>query len=232
MNLAERDQAAIWHPYTQHKTSPLPIAIRSGKGAYLFDESGNRYLDLISSWWTNIHGHAEPTIAKAIYDQALTLEHTIFSHFTHEPAVVVAETILKLLPKRFSKVFYSDNGSTAVEAALKMAYQYWRNAGEPQRNRFLAFQNGYHGDTFGAMAVGKKSGFFNEFEALFFPVDFIPFPATWMGDEKIVDKEDQLLQALTTHLEEFGQTTAAFIMEPLVQGAGGMHICRPEFYRN
>src|SRR5690348_13526646 len=133
MNLSARDQKVIWHPFTQHQMSLLPMPITRGKGAYLFDEDNNRYLDLVSSWWVNLHGHGHPEIAKAIYEQALTLEHVIFSGFTHEPAVALAEKIVALLPKNFSKVFYSDNGSTSVEIALKMAYQYWRNLGEPKR---------------------------------------------------------------------------------------------------
>ena len=161
MTIAERDNAVIWHPFTQHQMTPLPIAIERGEGAYLIDHQGNRLLDLISSWWTNLHGHAHPDIANAIYQQAMKLEHVIFSHFTHEPAVQLAEELLAILPTGFGKVFYSDNGSTAVEVALKMAYQFWRNQGEMQRKRFIAFENGYHGDTFGAMAVGKKSGFFS-----------------------------------------------------------------------
>lgn len=229
MKLADRDQTVIWHPYTQHQTTALPSAIVRGEGAYLIEENGTKLLDLISSWWVNLHGHAHPVIAKAIYDQALTLEHIIFSSFTHEPAVQFAEELLKILASSFSKVFFSDNGSTAVEIALKMAYQFWRNQGEPKRTRFIAFENGYHGDTVGSMSVGKQSKFFSPYEGLFFPVDFFPYPATWMGDETIHHKEQQALQKIADYLTQYGAETAALIIEPLVQAAGGMHMCRPTF---
>jgi adenosylmethionine-8-amino-7-oxononanoate aminotransferase len=229
MTLSTRDTNAIWHPFTQHQMAPMPIPLVSGKGAYLFAQDGQRYLDLISSWWVNIHGHAQADIAQAIYDQALQLEHVIFSGFTHEPAVAVAEELLGLLPAAFNKVFYSDNGSTAVEIALKMAYQFWHNQGQSQRKRFIAFDHAYHGDTFGAMAVGKKSGFFPVFEELLFKVDTIPYPATWHADKEVVDKEEQVLTQLAAHLAQYGHETAALIVEPLVQGASGMNMCRPEF---
>ena len=153
MTLAIRDNATIWHPLTQHQITPLPIPIVRGDGAYLIDANDKRYLDLVSSWWVNIHGHAEPAIAKAIYEQALKIEQVIFAGFTHEPAVTLAENLLQQLPANFNKIYYSDNGSTAVEVALKMAYQYWRNQGEMKRSRFISFNNAYHGDTFGAMAM-------------------------------------------------------------------------------
>lgn len=225
--LLERDQVTIWHPFTQHQIAPLPIPITHGKGAYLFDSEGKPYLDLISSWCVNIHGHAHPAIAKAIYEQALKLEQVIFSGFTHEPAVRVAEKLLSLLPAGFTKIFYSDNGSTAVEIALKMAYQYWRNQGE-KRHRFLAFSGGYHGDTFGAMAVGKSSEFYQAFSDLLFDVDFAPYPATWEGDEQVAEKEKAALQWLETYLGRYGQETVAVIIEPLIQ-VTSMQVCRPEF---
>lgn len=231
MTLSQRDQQTLWHPFTQHQTAVLPQCIKRGEGAYLIDENGHRILDLISSWWVNIHGHCHPAIAKAIYDQAMTLEHVIFSNFTHEGAVQVAEKLLTLLPLPFSKIFYSDNGSTAVEVALKMAYQYWHNQGETARRRFMAFDMGYHGDTFGAMSVGKRSGFFTPFEDLLFQVDFFPYPETWLQDETILQKEKAILTQLHEHLERYGNETAALIIEPLVQGASGMRMCRPEFLR-
>ncbi len=229
MTLAERDNHTLWHPYTQHKMAPLPIAIERGEGAYLFDQAGNRLLDLISSWWVNIHGHAHPEIAQAIYQQAMKLEHVIFSSFTHTPAVQFAEQLLDLLSNNFSKVFYSDNGSTAIEIALKMACQFWHNNNEKQRKRFIAFENAYHGDTFGAMALGKKSGFFSAYEDLLFHVDFIPYPATWLGDEAVQQKEKAVLASLDAHLKQYGHETAALIIEPLIQGSSGMNMCRPEF---
>lgn len=229
MNLAERDQEVIWHPLTQHFTAKLPISIDYAEGAYLIDVDGKRYLDLISSWWVNIHGHACPEISNAIYAQAQRLEQVIFSGFTHQPAVELAEKLLALLPSQFSKVFYSDNGSTAVEVALKMAYQYWQNKGEVQRTRFIAFDGGYHGDTFGAMSVGKSSGFFKQFTACLFKVDIAPYPATWLDDENIIEKENNALAWLEEHLSYFSHETAAIIIEPLIQGSIGMHMCSSNF---
>ncbi len=229
MTLAIRDNATIWHPLTQHQITPLPIPIVRGEGAYLIDASEKRYLDLVSSWWVNIHGHAEPTIAKAIYDQALKIEQVIFAGFTHEPAVTLAEKLLKLLPANFSKVYFSDNGSTAVEVALKMAYQYWRNQGDTKRSRFIAFNNAYHGDTFGAMAVSKESFYFKQFADLLFAVDMFDYPGTWISDDSIEEKEQHTLAKLSAHLEKHANETAALIIEPLVQGSGGMNMCRPIF---
>lgn len=229
MTVELRDQTVIWHPFTQHQTAHLPMPIASGRGAYLVDEQGRRYLDLISSWWVNLHGHSHPEIARAIYEQAMTLEHVIFAGFTHEPAVSLAEKLLTLLPSEFTKIFYSDNGSTAVEVALKMAYQYWRNQGEKQRQRFVVFENGYHGDTVGAMSFGKYSGFFSNYADLLFTVDKISYPETWLSDEKVFEKEQQTLDQLANYLQMYGHETAAIILEPLVQGAGGMKMCTPRF---
>lgn len=231
MSISSRDEQAIWHPFTQHQMTSLPMPIKRGYGAYLVDENNNAYLDLISSWWVNIHGHAHPDIAKAIYTQAMSLEHVIFSGFTHKPAVELAERLLAILPGQFTKVFYSDNGSTAVEVALKMAYQYWRNHGKPHRKRIMAFENGYHGDTVGAMSVGKQSGFYVQFEDLLFPVDHFRYPTTWFDDDAVLEKENMVLEQITQHLELHGQDTAAMILEPLIQGAGGMQMCSVRFLR-
>src|SRR5580692_2972473 len=181
-SLTERDRQVIWHPYTQHKGFLPPIPVIKGKDSLLFDDTGKTYIDAISSWWVNIHGHAHPYIAEKIYQQALQLEHVIFTGFTHEPAVTLAERLLPLLPGDFSKVFYSDNGSTAVEVAIKMAIQYWGNQGGREvapaanghtaetvadgasprtgaRTKILAFRHSYHGDTFGAMSISERSVF-------------------------------------------------------------------------
>ncbi|MCD6039635.1 MAG: bioA [Gammaproteobacteria bacterium] len=229
MTLAFRDQAAIWHPLTQHQITPPPLPIMRGEGAYLIDQLGNRYLDLVSSWWVTIHGHAQPDIAKAIYEQALKIEQVIFAGFTHEPAVRLAEELLTLLPAHFNKIYYSDNGSTAVEVALKMAYQYWRNQGKRRRSRFIAFKQGYHGDTFGAMAVSKESFYFKQFSDLLFAVDLFDYPATWLGDTQVEEKEYIIIKKLKSHLNKHSEETAALIIEPLIQAAGGMNMCRPEF---
>ncbi|HVY53573.1 MAG TPA: adenosylmethionine--8-amino-7-oxononanoate transaminase [Gammaproteobacteria bacterium] len=230
MNLLSlRDQAAIWHPFTQHYISPTQLPFVKGEGAYLFDQEGKRYLDLISSWWVNIHGHANPVIAKAIYEQALQLEHVVFAGFTHEPAIALGEQLLKLLPG-FGKVFYSDNGSTSIEVAIKMAYQYWQNRGE-KKSRFLAFEGGYHGDTMGSMSLGRSSHYFRVFEDLLFSVDIAPFPATWQEDGNIFEKEHQALATIENYFKNYCKELAAIIIEPLIQGASGMRICRSEFLR-
>jgi adenosylmethionine---8-amino-7-oxononanoate aminotransferase len=231
LNLAERDRASIWHPLTQQLTADLPKAIVRGEGAYLFDQEGHRLLDLISSWWVNIHGHSHPNIAQAIHEQAQKLEHVIFAGMTHEPAVNLAERLLTLLPSGMSKVFYSDNGSTSVEVAIKMAYQYWRNQGFKQRKRFIAFDQGYHGDTFGCMSVGQTSHFHSHFHELLFSVDFIPFPETWGDDPHVLAKESASLNALDEYLTKYPDEIAGVIIEPLIQASSGMRICRPEFLK-
>jgi len=212
MNLAERDRQVIWHPFTQQKNMADPVPVTSGKGSYLFSENGNAYLDAISSWWVNLHGHGHPYIAEKIYQQALTLEQVIFAGFTHEPAVRLAERLLPVLPGNFSKIFYSDNGSTSTEVALKMAIQFWWNQGATKRKKILAFKNSYHGDTFGAMSVSDRSVFTLAFHDLFFEVIFIDTP----GHSNI--------SALKKLIEDQAETIAAFIYEPLVQGAGGIKI--------
>jgi adenosylmethionine-8-amino-7-oxononanoate aminotransferase len=225
------DKNHIWHPFTQAQTAPDAIPIVRGDGAKLFDADGNEYLDLISSWWVNTHGHGHPKIAGAIARQAEQLEHVIFAGFTHEPAVRLAEKLSNVLPGDLSRVFYSDNGSTAVEVALKLTFQYWRNKGEA-RKKFLAFEGGYHGDTVGAMSVGQSSGFFDAWQELLFDVGTLPFPATWQGDDDVETKEKKSFLALEQYLNEHGADTCAMILEPLVQGAGGMRMCRPEFLKS
>lgn len=216
VNLAERDQAVIWHPFTQMQTAPLPIPIVRGKGSVLFGADGQEYLDMTSSWWVNLHGHAHPYIAQRVAEQLSTLEHVIFAGFTHQPAVELAERLLKILPQNQDKVFYSDNGSTAVEVALKMAFQYWHNLGSP-RKKIVALEGAYHGDTFGAMAVGGRSAFTAPFVPFLFDVEYLPVPAA--GQEQAI-----LERAATLFTDE----VAALIAEPLVQGAGGMVMYQPD----
>ncbi|SOD96484.1 adenosylmethionine--8-amino-7-oxononanoate transaminase [Spirosoma fluviale] len=213
--LAERDRAVIWHPFTQMQTAPLPIPIVRGSGSVLYDVDGREYLDMVSSWWVNIHGHAHPHIANRVSEQLQTLEHVIFAGFTHQPAVELAERLLAILPPNQSKVFYSDNGSTAVEVALKMAFQYWHNLGQP-RKKIVAFENAYHGDTFGAMAVSARSAFTAPFVPFLFDVVYLPVPIP--GQEEAVREQAEAL---------FTDEVAAFIAEPLVQGAGGMVMYEP-----
>ena len=213
--LSLRDRAVIWHPFTQMQTAPPPIPIVRGQGAVLYDADGHEYLDMISSWWVNLHGHAHPHIARRVSEQLSRLEHVIFAGFTHQPAVELAERLLSILPQNQTKVFYSDNGSTAVEVALKMAFQYWHNLGQPRR-KVVALEGAYHGDTFGAMAVGGRSAFTAPFTPFLFDVEYMPVPTT--GQEAtVLERATQL----------FTDDVAAFIAEPLVQGAGGMVMYEP-----
>jgi len=209
MSLVERDLAVIWHPYTQMKTALPPIPIVSGEGACLYGEDGKKYIDAVSSWWVNIHGHSHPHIAQKVAEQLTKLEHVIFAGFTHTGAVELAERLLAILPNNQQKAFYSDNGSTAVEVAIKMCLQYWHNSGAP-RTKILAFNNAYHGDTFGAMAVSARSAFTNAFDSLLFEVEFIDTP-----DADNID-------GLKSQISNLRSELACFIFEPLVQGAGGM----------
>lgn len=223
MTLLERDKKYIWHPFTPQKNMPSPLAITHGKSTLLFDENNNSYIDAISSWWVTLHGHAHPYIAEKLYQQALQLEQVIFAGFTHQPAVELAEQLLQILPQNFARIFYSDNGSTSTEVALKMAIQYWWNKTgtvsdelsgmsekQQKKTKILAFNNSYHGDTFGAMSVSDRSVFTLAFQDLFFEVIFIDVP-----DENNIEESKQVI-------EQHGDEIAAFIYEPLVQGAGGM----------
>ncbi|MDB4920414.1 adenosylmethionine--8-amino-7-oxononanoate transaminase [Mucilaginibacter sp.] len=209
MSLVDRDLKVIWHPYTQMQTALPPMPIVRGEGVCLFDENGKKYIDAVSSWWVNIHGHAHPYIAQKVSEQLNKLEHVIFAGFTHEGAVELAERLLKLLPINQKKVFYSDNGSTAVEVAIKMCLQYWHNKGEG-RTKILAFKNAYHGDTFGAMAVSGRSAFTAAFDSLLFEVEFIDLPT------------EENIESLKSQISNLKSNLACFIFEPLVQGAGGM----------
>jgi adenosylmethionine---8-amino-7-oxononanoate aminotransferase len=209
MSLVERDLKVIWHPYTQMKTAQPPIPIVRGEGTCLFDENGKKYIDAISSWWVNIHGHSHPYIAKKVAEQLQKLEHVIFAGFTHEGAIELAERLLKLLPINQKKAFYSDNGSTAIEVAIKMCLQYWHNKGQ-SRSKMVAFKNAYHGDTFGAMAVSGRSAFTAPFDSLLFEVEFIDLP------------DASNIEALKSQISNIKNETACFIFEPLIQGTAGM----------
>ncbi|MGX5854067.1 adenosylmethionine--8-amino-7-oxononanoate transaminase [Dyadobacter jiangsuensis] len=206
---AQRDSAVNWHPFTPIKTAGEAVAIVRGEGAYLYDEKGKRYIDAISSWWVNLHGHAHPYIAEQVYEQLRTLEHVIFAGFTHPSAVALSEALLAVLPENQQKVFYSDNGSTAVEVALKMALQYAYNRGE-KKTKILAFRQGYHGDTFGAMAVSGRSGWTEPFAELLFDVIHIDLPTA--------DNLPEIQAIIDQHADQI----ACFVYEPLVLGAGGM----------
>jgi adenosylmethionine-8-amino-7-oxononanoate aminotransferase len=206
----EKDLHFVWHPFTHLKYAETAINIVRSEGSYYFDEDGNKYIDGISSWWVNLHGHSHPYIAKKVYEQLSTNAHSIFSGFTHPAAIELAERLLNHLPDNLVKVFYSDNGSTAVEVALKMALQYWHNQGKAKTS-IIAFENAYHGDTFGSMSVGARNAFNNAFSPLLFDVLRLPVP----------DKEniDAVKQTLLNHIK--AGNVCAFIFEPLVLGAGG-----------
>jgi adenosylmethionine-8-amino-7-oxononanoate aminotransferase len=201
----------VWHPYTQMQDAPV-IPIVRGEGAYLYDEQGAVYIDAVSSWWTNIHGHSHPYIAKAIAEQARKLEHVIFAGFTHQPAEILAERLINKIPYH-SKVFYSDNGSTAVEVAIKMALQYWSNKGQ-KRNKVIAFRDAYHGDTFGAMSVSARGLFTEPYQTLLFDVEFIDTPNA--------ENKDTVTEQLHSLILKSSNSIAAFIFEPLVLGSAGM----------
>ena len=203
-----------------------------GRGATLELEDGRRIIDCVSSWWVNVHGHSHPEIARAIYEQATELEHVIFAGFTHEPAEGLARGVLKHLPAKLNHVFFSDNGTTASEIALKMAYQYWQNKGVSGRIKFIGFDHAYHGETVGAMSLSRTMPFMKRFESLFFDIDLVPFPATWDGDTKREEKEEAALSSLTALLETNLDQYAAIIIEPLLQGVGGMRMCTDKFMRS
>jgi adenosylmethionine-8-amino-7-oxononanoate aminotransferase len=211
MSIQEKDKQFVWHPFTHQLTANPPINIVRGEGVYFFDDNGNNYIDAISSWWVNLHGHCNPYISKKVSEQLVQLEHSIFSDFTHGPAVTLAERLLQHLPKNQSKIFYSDNGSTAVEVALKMTLQYWHNQ-KINKTLFIAFENAYHGDTFGGMSVGARNVFNNAFENSLFNVAHIPLPT-----KDNIEEIKSIIQLWSEQHE-----IAGFIFEPLVQGAAGM----------
>lgn len=216
MNLQQKDGKYIWHPYTHQKDRMPAIPIVKGERTILFDENGNKYIDAISSWWVNIHGHGNKFIAKKIYEQAKKLQQVIFTGFTHQPAIELAEKLLKVLPGNFSKIFYSDNGSTATEVAIKMAIQYWSNVGDTKRNKILAFHNSYHGDTFGAMSISERGIYTFAFHDKLFEVLFVDTPNA--------DNYEGIKQ----EIEKYKDEIACMIYEPLLQGAGGMVMYEPE----
>ena len=216
----------LWHPTTQVATSPEPLQVRSARGSELELADGRRLIDAISSWWVTLHGHAEPAIAAAVARQAHVLEQVIFANFSHAPAEQLATRLSAL--SGLERLFFSDNGSTAVEVALKIAWQWWQNQGNPHRRQLIAFEGAYHGDTFGAMAVGERSLFTDPFEPLLFTVARVTWPHTHWHDSGLDAREQAALHQLEAALET---PTAAVILEPLVQGASGMRIVRPAFLR-
>jgi adenosylmethionine-8-amino-7-oxononanoate aminotransferase len=230
-SLVERDNAHLWHPYTQMKTAPAPLPIVRGEGVYLYTEDGQRLLDGISSWWVNIHGHSHPRLNQALAEQAQRLEHVVFAGCTHAPAVELAERLVQLLPAGLTRVFYSDNGSTAVEVALKLAHQYWRNLGQPERRTFITLHHAYHGDTVGAMSASEASVFTQAFTPMLFDVTRVDPPYCYrcpVGLERASCRID-CLGSLEAALRRHRDTVAAVLVEPMLQAAGGMIVWPQEF---
>jgi adenosylmethionine---8-amino-7-oxononanoate aminotransferase len=230
-SLVDRDRAHVWHPYTQMATAPAPLAITRGEGVYLYTEDGRKILDGISSWWVNIHGHSHPKLNQALAAQAGQIEQVIFAGYTHAPAVELAERLVEIIPNGLNRIFYSDNGSTAVEVALKLALQYWRNRGEPTRTKFIALHHAYHGDTVGAMSVSETSVFTDAFSPVLFPVERVHAPYCYrcpLGLQRAtcsIDCLGDLERRLAGHRDEI----AAVLVEPMLQGAGGMIVWPREF---
>jgi adenosylmethionine---8-amino-7-oxononanoate aminotransferase len=236
-----RDLAVLWHPCTQMREHPdvLPLVpIARGEGAWLVGQDGRRYLDAVSSWWTNLHGHAEPRIAAAIAAQARELEQVILAGFSHPPAVELAEKLLAIAPREpgrapLAKVFYADNGSAGVEVALKMAFHWFRNRGEAARTKFVALENGYHGETLGALAVGDVPLYRRVYAPLLTEALFAPSPDAWhAGDGESAEQcAERAADALATLLERHAGEVCAMILEPRVQCAGGMRMHHPLYLR-
>ena len=221
----------LWHPFTHEGADPAPLLIRRGEGVFLETQDGRRILDAISSWWVNLHGHSHPAIAAAIAEQATRLEHVIFAGFSHEPAEELASRLGKIVPAPLRHIFFSDDGSTAVEVALKLAVQYWRNCGKPAKCRIVALENAYHGDTVGAMSVSDDSPFTAAFESLRLPVlrTHSAFCAHCPVGLRRATCHIECLEKLEHLLAERGHEIAAVIVEPLLQGAGGMIVHPEEF---
>jgi adenosylmethionine-8-amino-7-oxononanoate aminotransferase len=240
MNWQTYDKDYIWHPYTQMQLVPEAIGVERGEGSYLYLSDGRKIFDGISSWWVTLHGHAHPIIAKAIAEQAQKLEQVIFAGFTHEPASILAKKLIERAPKGLEKVFFSDNGSTAVEAAMKMCVQYWQHYKET-RTIFLALDGAYHGDTFGAMSASARGTFTKPFSSMLFDVIHLPFPTPneqgiasdafgISGNDTLSTAENKFLEELRRYAKN-NKNIAAFIYEPLLLGAGGMKTWRKEVMR-
>jgi len=221
----------LWHPFTQEGADPAPLRIRRGEGVFLETQDGRQILDAISSWWVNLHGHSHPAIAAAIAGQAARLEHVLFAGFSHEPAEELASRLGKIVPAPLRHIFFSDDGSTAVEVALKLAVQYWRNCGQPGKCRIVALENAYHGDTFGAMSVSDDSPFTSAFDSLRLPVLRVhsAYCAHCPVGLTRATCQIECLGKLERLLDERGDEIAVVIVEPLLQGAGGMIVHPEEF---
>lgn len=230
-----RDLAVLWHPCTQmkdHESYPL-IPIKNGKGVWLHDFDGNRYIDAISSWWVNIFGHANPTINAALSEQANQLEHVIFAGFSHEPGIRLAERLVAMTPKGLDRVFYGDNGSSAIEIALKMSFHYWKNKGRPEKTEFVNLANSYHGETFGALAVGDVALYKETYEPLLMTCRTVESPDCFHREEQESWEEHTLrkFDSMRREIEQNHQTIAAVVIEPLIQCAGNMRMYHAVYLR-
>jgi adenosylmethionine---8-amino-7-oxononanoate aminotransferase len=233
--LAERDLRVLWHPCTQmhdHESLPM-VPIARGEGAWLVDHDGKRYLDAISSWWVNLFGHGHPGIRAAIAAQLERLEHVILAGFTHEPAVQLAEGLLRLAPPGLARVFYADNGSSAIEVALKMSFHAWRNAGNTRKQRFVALSGSYHGETLGALSVTDVPLYRETYAPLLMQPIFVPSPDSYAraDGESPAAYAARCADVLDATLAEHAEDISALILEPLVQGAAGMRMYPPEYLR-
>jgi len=219
--ISARDLAHVWHPCTQmkdHEALP-PIPIRSGRGVWLEDFNGRRYLDAVSSWWVNLFGHSNSRINAAVRAQLDRLEHVILAGFTHEPVIELSERLSALAPRGLTRCFYADNGSSAVEVALKMSFHYWRNLGRTGKHRFITLSNSYHGETLGALAVGNVPLYKQTYEPLLLDVITVPSPDCYEREpgESWHDHSLRKFDAMETVLAAHAQETAAVIIEPLAQ---------------
>ncbi len=231
--LPQRDLDVLWHPCTQmkdHEAWPI-IPIKRGDGIWLEDFDGQRYIDAVSSWWVNLHGHANPRINAALKDQLDTLEHVLLAGFSHEPAITLAERLVQVTPPGLSRVFYADNGSSAVEAAIKMSYHFWRNSGKPHKHRFVTLSNSYHGETLGALAVGDVALYKDTYQPLLMDVITVPSPDCYDRAPGVSceDHSRQQFIHMEQLLAEQAEHISAVIVEPLVQCAGGMRMYHPVY---
>ncbi|KRW72693.1 adenosylmethionine--8-amino-7-oxononanoate transaminase [Stutzerimonas nitrititolerans] len=231
----QRDLAVLWHPCTQmkdHEQLPL-IPIRRGEGVWLEDFDGKRYIDAVSSWWVNVFGHSNPRINQRIKDQLDQLEHVMLAGFSHQPVVELSERLVALTPPGLERVFYTDNGSTGIEVALKMSFHYWRNSGQPAKQRFVTLTNSYHGETVAAMSVGDVALFTDTYKPLLLDTFKVPSPDCYLRPEGMSWEEHSrnMFAHMERTLAEHHREIAAVIVEPLIQGAGGMRMYHPVYLK-
>ncbi len=234
-SFSNRDLSVLWHPCTQmkdHENSPI-IPIKKGQGVWLEDFDGNLYLDAISSWWVNLFGHANPDINSALKDQLDTLEHVIFAGFTHESGIKLAEKLVALTPAGLDRCFFADNGSAAVEIALKMSFHYWRNLSQTRKVKFITLENSYHGETLGALAVGNVQLYKETYAPLLMDVITVPSPDCYHREsgESWADFSTRRFTLMEQALEKHADTVSAVIIEPLVQCAGNMRMYDPVYLK-